>query len=234
VLSDCLSKELVPLEVVLLLRKTYEYFCKSGMRKRNLKRFVKEVNEEKKTAAAAGRDGGGGPVQDPDDELHRILRLECARAELPKKVVLTRWLGCELCINVMIGARAAYVRYFEWESELKPNEARDAEKTKPKLIRDQLRDNKIFVWFYFLADVIPILTRMNVLFQATLPLPYLLYEKVEGAKAELRFMVGQEPRDEMMGTAEMDFDTCFGPATESFLNGCQTGRQNFGDITGGF
>jgi len=63
-----------------------------------------------------------------------------------------------LCINVVIGARAAYARYFEWESELKPNEARDAEKTKPKLTRDQLRDNKIFVWFYFLADVIPILT----------------------------------------------------------------------------
>ena len=34
---------------------------------------------------------------------------------------------------------------------------------------------------------------MNVLFQATLPLPHLLYEKVQGAKDEIKFMFGQEP-----------------------------------------
>jgi len=228
VLSDALSKELVPPATALLLRKTCEYFSKSGMRKRNLKRYVKEVNQERKDAAAAGRPGAGPDMDDPDDELHRIVRLECARVKLPKKVVLTRWLGCEQCVNVMIGAREAYVRYFKWESEIKPTDAKDAEKAKPRGIRDQLTDNKIFVWFYFLADVIPVLTRMNVLFQATLPLPHLLYEKVEGAKRELRFMVGQVPRDDMMSTAEMDAETRFGPATESFFNGCQTGRQVYG------
>jgi hypothetical protein len=34
-----------------------------------------------------------------------------------------------------------------------------------------------------------------------LPLPHLLYEKLEGAKGELRLMVGQEPRDDMIPTA---------------------------------
>ena len=117
-------------------------------------------------------------------------------------------------------------------SEIKESDARDAEKTKPRAIRYQLTDNKIFVWFYFLADVIPILTRMNVLFQATLPLPHLLYEKVEGAKDSLRFMVGQEPRDDVMSTADLDAETPFGPATESFFCGSRTGKHNYGENGG--
>ena len=74
-----------------------------GMRKRNLNKFVKEVNLERKEAANRGAPGAG-VIEDPDDDLHRIIRLECARVKLPKKVVLMRWLGCELCVNVMIGA----------------------------------------------------------------------------------------------------------------------------------
>ena len=193
---------------------------------------MRAVNEERKRAAETGAPGAGPEILDPDDELHRIVRLECARVKLPKKVVLTRWLGCELCVNVMIGAREAHVRYFKWESEIKESDARDAEKTKPRAIRDQLTDNNIFVWFYFLADVIPILTRMNVLFQATLPLPHLLYEKVEGAKDPLRFMVGQAPRDDVMSTADLDAETPFGPATESFFCGSRTGKYNYGENGG--
>jgi hypothetical protein len=34
---------------------------------------------------------------------------------------------------------------------------------------------------------------MNVLFQATLPLPHLLYEKVQGAKDELNVCLAKSP-----------------------------------------
>jgi len=71
--------------------------------------------------------------------------------------------------------------------------------------------------FIFLADIIPMPTRMDVLFQATLPLPHLLCEKAQGAKDEIKFMFGQEPRDGILSTADLDADTRFGPATESFL-----------------
>ena len=73
---------------------------------------------------------------------------------------------------------------------------------------------------------------MNVLFQATLPLPHLLYEKVDGAKSQLRLMVGQEPRDEMMAEFELDKNTRFGPAVESFFSGCLRGKQKYGDNGG--
>ena len=101
-----------------------------------------------------------------------------------------------------------------------------------KWLRDKLNDNELFVWFYFLADVIPILTRMNILFQATLPLPHLLYEKVSGAKNEIRLMIGQEPRDKLIPDHEVNAETRFGPAVESFLSGCQTGRQKYGERGG--
>ncbi len=65
-------------------------------------------------------------------------------------------------------------------------------------IREQINNNAVFIWYYFLADIIPILTRMNVLFQSTLPLPHLLFEKVEAAKTQLILFVGQEPRDELL------------------------------------
>jgi len=110
VLTECIKNELIPPEVVELLRKIYEYFCKSGMRKRNLKKFVKQVNEERKNKRTAQE--GLEELNDPDDDLHRIVRLECDRVKLPKKVVLTRWLGCELCNTVMIGGRPAYDLFF--------------------------------------------------------------------------------------------------------------------------
>ena len=80
------------------------------MRKRNLKKFVKQVNEERKNKRTAQE--GLEELNDPDDDLHRIVRLECDRVKLPKKVVLTRWLGCELRNTVMIGGRPAYDLFF--------------------------------------------------------------------------------------------------------------------------
>ena len=230
VLTECISKQLIPAEAVELLSKVYEYFCKSGMRKRNLKKFVKKVNDAR--AKKRTVDGGLVDIDDPDDALHRIIRLECDRIKLPKKVVLTRWLGCELCVNVIIGGRPAYALYFDWESQPKPSDTPSTDRSKAQWLRDKIQQNDLFVWFYFLADTIPILTRMNVLFQATLPLPHLLYEKVDGAKSQLRLMIGQEPRDDMIPEAELDKDTRFGPAVESFFLGCQRGNHKYGDRGG--
>jgi hypothetical protein len=232
VLTDCLNKGLVPPEPVLLLRKAYEHLCESGVRKRNLKQFVKEVNLERKEAANRGAPGAG-VIEDPDDDLHRIIRLECAREKLPKKVVLTRWLGCELCVNVVIGARDAHVRHFKWEAETKATDSRDVDKSKAIFSRGQLVDNEAFVWFCFLADTIPVLTRVNVLFQATLPLPHLHSEKAQGAKDEIKFMFGQEPRDGILSTADLDADTRFGPATESFLMDAKREGKNMAKGGGG-
>jgi hypothetical protein len=60
-------------------------------------------------------------------------------------------------------------------------------------IRDLLMDNEIVSWFWFLTDVLPIKTNMNLLFQATLPLPHKLYEKVWGARKGLCDMAVQRP-----------------------------------------
>jgi hypothetical protein len=82
-------------------------------------------------------------------------------------------------------------------------------------VRGQLTDNNKYVWFYFLADVIPILTRMSFFnFQATLPLPRLLCEKAEGAKGELRFKV-----------LKWIPTPASGLLPNLFFNGYQTGEQ---------
>jgi hypothetical protein len=45
------------------MTKTYEYFCKSGMRKRKLKRYVALVNADR----AARRERGMGGIPDAED-----------------------------------------------------------------------------------------------------------------------------------------------------------------------
>ena len=115
-----------------------------------------------------------------------------------------------LCVIVIIGGRPAYVLFFDWEILPKANDPATVDRSKAQSLGDRLKQNKLFVWFYFLADTIPILTRMNVLFQATLPLPHLLYEKVEGAKSQLRLMVGQEPRPNILPEHTIDENTRFG------------------------
>ncbi len=127
------------------------------MRKRKLKRDVALVNADR--AARRERGMGGIPdAEDPDDQLHQIIKLECDLVKLPKKVVLTRWLGCIACIRVMITGREAYVNYFLEES--KPI-AKDPNRIRPKLLLSTLKDNALFAWFYFLEDTLPILTRMH-------------------------------------------------------------------------
>ena len=214
VLSDCISKEFIPPVVVTLLRKLYEYFSKSGKRKRGLQKVIKQLNDART----------GGPmnvIEDPDDALEKIIQLEIRRVKLPKRVVLTRWLGCEACVNVIIGSRNAYALYFDHETT--PESER---------IREQINNNAVFIWYYFLADIIPILTRMNVLFQSTLPLSHLLFEKVEAAKSQLILYVGQEPREELLFEGLVTEDTIFGPGVESFVTGCRSGNVEYGDNAG--
>ena len=81
--------------------------------------------------------------------------------------------------------------------------ANGGEDAKAPQISDALQDNTIFAWAHFLEDTLPILTNMNCLFQSDLPIPHLLYDKVQTAKAELTLMCGQTPRDEVMATNEV-------------------------------
>ena len=48
----------------------------------------------------------------------------------------------------------------------------------------------------------------------------------------MRFIVGQDPRDDLISEGFVSADTPFGPALESFLEGYNTGKQKYG-INGG-
>ena len=58
---------------------------------------------------------------------------------------------------------------------------------------------------------------MNCLFQSDLPIPHLLYDKVQTAKAELTLMCGQTPRGEVMATNEVQWATPMGAFAETFI-----------------
>jgi hypothetical protein len=134
-------------------------------------------------------------------------------------------------VGVVIGAREAHARHFKWESETKESDARDAEKTKPRAIRDQLTDNKIrLVLFPCRRNSDP--NSHGRSFSSHIAAPALAVRKVEGAKDSLRFMVGQELRGDAMPTADLDAETPFGPATESFFCGSPTGKHNCGESGG--
>jgi hypothetical protein len=80
-----------------------------------------------------------------------------------------------------------------------------------------------------MQDVLPLLTGLNVLFQASKPLPHLLFTKITAAKAALINMVGTGPmRTDIIPIASVGFDTSFGAFTNKFV------RDHSGDaaITG--
>jgi hypothetical protein len=70
-------------------------------------------------------------------------------------------------------------------------------------------------------DVLPALTRMNVLFQSSLPLPHLLYPKIITAKSTLiKNMVGTggtSTRTELLPLASVNVDTAFGAYANRFI-----------------
>ncbi len=92
-------------------------------------------------------------------------------------------------------------------------------------INDLLQDNTIIAWYTCLMDVLPVLTGMNVLFQSTLPLPHLLYDRVMAAKNVLISMVGQGPaRTALTGVEEINLYTPFGAFANKFVNDNSKGR----------
>ena len=219
VVSGAIKWGAIPKLLPDLLSDIYGYFSKSGHRKKYLKGFVDEVNSNRQ----------GAKVDDPDEGLHRILKLEIERAKLPKKVVLTRWLSCIDCIKVLITGREAYVKYFTWECL--PKGGRPVSE-KALEIKDHITDNYTYAWFYFLSEAIPILTSMNVLFQSNLPLPHLLYDHVRGAQFQFNEVIGQEPRIDLVDEGEVTHTTPFGPALERYILACNSGGMQYGERGG--
>ncbi len=63
-----------------------------------------------------------------------------------------------------------------------------------------------------MRDVVPVLTRMNVLFQSNLPLPHLLFPRISTAKATLINLVGTGgggARTELIPVEAVDRNTSF-------------------------
>ncbi len=80
----------------------------------------------------------------------------------------------------------------------------------------------IIAWYACLLDVLPVLTGMNVLFQSTLPLPHLLYDRVMAAKNVLINMAGQGTAP--IGVEEINLYTPFGAFANKFVKDNSEGR----------
>jgi hypothetical protein len=89
------------------------------------------------------------------------------RHKLPKKLVLTRWLSCADAVRVVLSCRDVY-------TEFSLNETSDG----AGVIVELLEDSTVMAWFACMQDVLPVLTGLNILFQASKPLPHLLYSKI--------------------------------------------------------
>jgi hypothetical protein len=126
-------------------------------------------------------------------------------------------------LSLIKNNRSSYAVYFA-EEAARISRAKGGEDAKAPQISDALQDNTLFAWAYFLEDTLPILTNMNCLFQSDLPIPHLLYDKVQTAKAELRLMCGQTPRDEVMPTNEVQWTTPLGAFAETFISQNSNGR----------
>ncbi len=85
-------------------------------------------------------------------------------------------------------------------------------------ILELLEDSSVMAWYACMQDVLPLLTVLNVLFQASKPLPHLLFTRITSAKAALINMVGTGPvRTEIIPIASVDRDTSFGAYTNKFI-----------------
>jgi hypothetical protein len=147
---------------------------------------------------ARGRPTASVEVQNPVEELERVMAVLEERYKLPKKIVLTRWLSCADAVRVILSCRDVYTEFFL----SKTSEA-------ASVIVQLLEDSTVMAWFACMQDVLPVvLTGMNILFQASKPLPHLLYSKITTAKSTLRNMVGRGPiREDMIPLASVNADT---------------------------
>jgi hypothetical protein len=101
------------------------------------------------------------------------------RHKLPRRVVLTRWLSSAEAIRIVLNCRHVYINFFINETNENASD-----------ILELLEDSCILAWYACMHDVLPVLTRMNILFRSSLPLPHLLFEKISSAKTTLISMVG--------------------------------------------
>ena len=173
------------------------------------------VENEAKQRLQPGR-GRGRPAQTPTltreqpnpvDELERIVTVLEERHNLPRRIVLTRWLSCAEAVRVVVNCRDVYTVFFN-------NEETD----KAQDILELLEDSSIIAWYACMQDVLPVLTGLNVLFQSSLPQPHLLYSKIQTAKAALINMVGRGGvRTEIIPLEQINIHTSFGAFANKFI-----------------
>ena len=216
ILHDAIAADYIEPDFIELLQRLYSYFGRSPRRKLELRKVINRSNELRRASNQAAMQD----LPDPDDEMHAVFKSLVERHRLPPRIVLTRWLCCREANHVLIVGRDSYCSYFAEEAE----RIRNIQEAKAPQISSWLQDNALLAWAYFLEDVIPILTNMNVLFQSSLPLPHLLFDRVESAKRALRLMCGQTPIEEPMGPNDVRFDTLFGAFAEDFIYRNSRGR----------
>jgi hypothetical protein len=206
--------QVIPDECLELLTDTFNYFSKSTKRKKKLREFLATINERIKENRRVALIAGRRPPVDverrnPAEALENVLMLLEEHHKLPRRIVMTRWLSSMDAVKVMVTSRETYKNFFEHETS-EPG----------KGIFDRLWDNFIFAWYYCLLDVLPVLTGMNVLFQASLPLPHLLYPKISSAKQTLIGMVGTGNvlRTEIMPVEAVNEETSFGAYANKYMD----------------
>jgi hypothetical protein len=210
----------IPEACLQCLTTIHEYFAKSTRRKKKLREYLENenatirVNQKQTTRVARARTTAGRrqPAVElehinPDDALENVLKVLVKQHKLPRRIVLTRWLSSVEAIKVVVTSRATYQDFIQFETT---NEGTD--------IYEWLMDNSVFGWYYCLLDVIPVLTGMNILFQSTLPLPHLLYPRIESAKSPLINMVGTgTTRTVLLRRELVDKDTKFGAYGNKYM-----------------
>ena len=219
VLTDAIKgtqnlEQCIPDNVIELLNMLYNYFARSPTRKKAMRELISFENAYNKRQATQRLQAERRRVPHPDivrpnpvEELEQVMDMLLESTKLPRRIVLTRWLSCADAVRVVLNSRLVYINYFS-------NENND----KSVAILDLLEDSNNFAWYACMHDVLPVLTRMNVLFQSSLPLPHLLHQKITTAKATLINMVGDRAtRTELLPLESVNVDTSFGAYANKFI-----------------
>jgi hypothetical protein len=195
------------------LRTIHEYFSKSTRRKNKLREYLEQKNagirENQRQTARQARRLLEREVRNPDDALENSLKVLEEQHKLPRRIIMTRWLSSVDAIKVLVTSRTTYQDFFQHETTRKGEE-----------MFEWIHDNTVFGWYYCLIDVIPVLTGLNILFQSSLPVPHLLYPRIQLAKITLINMVCTEgmggTRTELLSKDMVDQDTKFGACHQIF------------------
>ena len=160
--------QVIPEDCINLMTQLYTYFARSPARKNAMRSYIDLLNRDKQARLRArGRPTANVEIQNPVEELERVMDVLEERHKLPKKIVLTRWLSCADAVRVILSCRDVYTEFFLSES----SEA-------ASVIVELLEDSTVMAWCACMQDVLPVLTGVNILFQASKPLPHLLFSKI--------------------------------------------------------